>query len=1540
MADGKMDLSEDLFSSKQSDQSWNSKDSMGNEEGKGLMGIFDESKDQGACENSIPLSPQWLYAKPSEAKMETRGQISLSLSGPDWNQKEGWRSDAPEDKKDWRRVAPEADSARRWREEERETRLIGRRDCRKMDRRVDASGRETVENRVLPAPERWHDANSRNSSLEVSRDSKWSTRWGADDKEKEARIEKRAEVEKEDDQNGSQSIMSSSRSVSERDGDSRDKWRPRHRMEVNSGGSGSHRSAPGFGLERGRLEGFNVGFTVGRGRSSVSIVKPPSGGPIGAAQYDKGRSVPGKTSLSDGKFCYTRGELLDIYRTQKLDPSFANMADNLEELPQLTQVIAVEPLAFVAPHAEEEAIVNDIWKGKIRCSGVSYNSFRKGETSDNVSVENVESVSGKQVFPEDITAERTDDFSKATQDNVHEPSVDDIFYNYLLKSEKSVNDDGKQEVYESIGTDFDISGLQAFNGHLSDDSQLKVSDSPVTKRSLFYGGSSATLLEVNNNIPDVSTSLFGTTSSEQYWDGSHHKFGSRTSENQLERRILPEELSLYYRDPQGDIQGPFLGVDIISWFEQGFFGTDLPVRLEDAPDDASFRELGDIMPHLKIKHGFDTITDLSSDMEKSVALVGKSEHGESEVPEHHGHPSIRLHSQGNFHDFVAKDEVFSTPTDVFPERPESGGNPVGKISRGYGETSAYIGNQQTVSTELTDSGVSTKKDNKLHTLGLLWSELENTYAKNGQTSNALGIGHVEDQHLNPLSGIVAPSSSMADFTRATEMRPDVCGRNTISDPKLFYDVTEACQRMDQDYSRFDLDDKLVSKQLQYHYHQHHQHSLIPFHNTQLNEAVLERVPSQSVIQHQQLANQTGQDLEHFLALQLQQQRQLQFQEQQFHQQQMILKEQQQSQARQVLLEQLLQNQIRESDRGQSRIDALRSDSALEQAILKQQILNDLQQHSHFPPRHADSSLEQLIQAKFRQMPNKGHPDDLLELLSSRNCGQIHPLDPQILQLEQLHGRSLPVGIRQSFEMEEERLVNSGWPLDEASQFLRNPVTTHQAGTAGFSPLDLYQQQRAAAEEQLNHLERNASLQDILQGGIYDHGMLPFERSMSLPVGAAGVNLDAMNSIARDHGLEMQEQIMRQLKGGQGVRFSSGVYSQHSHQPSISNQFHAPHLDTTEGNWSENHSHLSNDWIESRIEQLHDDNERHKRELDVKTTMEDPSLWMSSGINDDSSKRLLMELLLQKSGHQSGEPFDATANEVFHEIRPSSGAGATYHSISLLSDLEASTNNFTVGSYVSDLGGRSQDELADGMTSVGGLASRSKSGECFISGIDERSQGPASISRAGMVERADLAATDSGEVPVNVLSQHTSLRSTGFHSANSFSEDAAKDRLQSAMSKMLENILLRRPPVSRAASSQGGLSEMTADSVTRGKNIPKALPTDGRKGGMIGETGGNPGNSDSVSSGKKAMQFRRTSSCGDADVLETLFSDVLKSDAKKPASLESNVPASGASELSDMTLGAKSSKKKGKKGIQIDPALLGFRVTSNRILMGEIQRLDD
>ena len=63
----------------------------------------------------------------------------------------------------------------------------------------------------------------------------------------------------------------------------------------------------------------------------------------------------------------------------------------------------------------------------------------------------------------------------------------------------------------------------------------------------------------------------------------------------------PEDLVLYYKDPQGEIQGPFSGSDIIGWFEAGYFGIDLQVRSASAPNDSPFFVLGDVMPHLRAK---------------------------------------------------------------------------------------------------------------------------------------------------------------------------------------------------------------------------------------------------------------------------------------------------------------------------------------------------------------------------------------------------------------------------------------------------------------------------------------------------------------------------------------------------------------------------------------------------------------------------------------------------------------------------------------------------------------------------------------------------------------------------------------------------------------------------------------------------------------------------------------------------------------------------------------------------------------------------
>lgn len=120
----------------------------------------------------------------------------------------------------------------------------------------------------------------------------------------------------------------------------------------------------------------------------------------------------------------------------------------------------------------------------------------------------------------------------------------------------------------------------------------------------------------------------------------------------------------------------------------------------------------------------------------------------------------------------------------------------------------------------------------------------------------------------------------------------------------------------------------------------------------------------------------------------------------------------------------------------------------------------------------------------------------------------------------------------------------------------------------------------------------------------------------------------------------------------------------------------------------------------------------------------------------------------------------------------------------------------------------------------------------------------------------------------------------------------------------------------------------------------SLPVKPRSSVSIRTSEGNPTAtlfSESQASGKNDAQFRRTSSYSDAGVSETSFIDVLK----KPVIPEADVANRGAMELCDGggQVG-RTGKKKGKKGRQIDPALLGFKVSSNRIMMGEIHRADD
>ncbi|RWW10678.1 hypothetical protein BHE74_00009247, partial [Ensete ventricosum] len=317
MAGGNVNLPEDLLPSKLADEAW-------------------AGKDQVTSENSIPLSPQWLYAKPSDNKNDMR------------------RLDGSLDKKEWRRNANDLESNRRWRDEERETGLLGRRErkkegdrdteYRKNDHHPDnISIREALDLRTLSSSDWLHEISNRSAGNESRRDNKWSSRWGPEDKDKEPQREKKVDVDKEGSHAEKQSFIANLRPLS--GSDSHDKWRPRHRQEIHSSGSSVLRAAPGFGLERDRVEGPPVPFASGRGRSkSVTVLqfgRPSAAGPIGAAPINK------------EQFRYPRGKLLDIYRNQKMSVVDA-IPEGFEEVPLVTGSSSLTPLAFVAPDVDEE----------------------------------------------------------------------------------------------------------------------------------------------------------------------------------------------------------------------------------------------------------------------------------------------------------------------------------------------------------------------------------------------------------------------------------------------------------------------------------------------------------------------------------------------------------------------------------------------------------------------------------------------------------------------------------------------------------------------------------------------------------------------------------------------------------------------------------------------------------------------------------------------------------------------------------------------------------------------------------------------------------------------------------------------------------------------------------------------------------------------------------------------------------------------------------------------------------------------------------
>ncbi|XP_068656236.1 protein ESSENTIAL FOR POTEXVIRUS ACCUMULATION 1-like isoform X2 [Aristolochia californica] len=1661
MVESKVDLPEDLLSLKSSNEPWAAKDATGggNDDEKVLVGFLDDSKDQATSESSIPLSPQWLYAKPTESK-DTRMPNPLTAgNSTDPSQKEGWRLEGSQDKKEWRRNASEIDSGCRWREEERETGLLGRRErrkegereseYRKNDRRTDSvSIRETTDRTSLSSTDRWHDVGGRSSVHETRRDSKWSSRWGPEDKEKDPRTEKRTETEKEDVHSEKQpSFVGANRSASEVD--SRDKWRPRHRQETHTGGSSVYRAAPGFGLERGRSES-SVGFAPGRGRSSIigslPISRISTSGPIGATRSDKSDVGYSKSGLPGGAFCYPRGKLLDIYRKQKLVPYFESMPTGLEEVPPITQSTSLEPLAFVAPDAEEEAVLEDIWKGKITSSGASYHSTRDKNGRANDSDADVFSTESKLKAPllcgnKEVSGEL---YRKLNEESLSNDVLTSILEDpdSCSRSESKVMSameiSSLREPVSNSQVDYDpkFSDTSLVNGH------EHVEASNFLKQLKFAEGGS--VASSDSPLPDDTSSLFDLLNPKEI--AKSEQLVNATDLKPSEHVLPPEEISLYYRDPQGEIQGPFLGVDIISWFEQGFFGTDLPVCLSDAPEGTPFQELGEVMSHLKLKaRSGSSRTQLSSDLRLSDAVEGKFEAStavpdfvsltaineqqwatsrESRIEEamepHYNMgpascaerpPNISNSVRQHFHEFAGQD----TEEVLFSRRPESSSGIMrGKPSANLHDTLGNVASNHFLANERVEAGIHNHKvlkdGDNLHPLGLLWSELEDgTHLRRSQSSNISDIGHIKENSL--FSHKLNSFNGQVDDSTISDAWADSYRRNALANSNVIQDARDAhhLSHMEHDPGRSELAEHfLLAQQLQ---KQQLQQQLLghPSSMPNPNGSVLDQFSGTGHPHVLSPIGQAGPDMEHLLKLQFQHQQQLQFQQQEqqlrqqqqqqlLHHHQMQLQQQQQSQVQQSILEHLLhqQQQVHEHHHpgfGQSRLDSIRGNqNMLDQVIFRQHLFHELQQQQQQHRALHDPALEQLIHAKFGQSLQPDHHRDLLELLSheKQRQQQMIPLEHQQLLLnlqQQEHQQQLQAAraLRQQQQaMEEERQHIGVWSVDESSQFGRTG-----AQPMGFNPLDVYnrQQQRPSSSyEQPSNLERNLALHERLQrGGLFEQpNSLPFERSMPGGDVGPGMSMDHLvNSLARGvQGLEVQDQHT------QIDSFSSGIHS-HRQPQFLPNQHHASHLDAIESGWSDQpNGQLPNGWLESRFHQLQLEAEQKKRESEMNLLGDDPNSWPSAlGGSDESSRRALMDLLQQRAAVHSNQSLEMSIGGIpspYERREPSwlASVSASDHLFNSLPGQAGLGDSFPDVSHDLNLGNvTGVDEQASNIESIDRLSFRSSSGvfvgeEQFFSGINEAGQPiytdsimigkgmdlsetkdgkkakkrgakakvvnkPVSESE-GLIELAGLAVTGPGELPPSAPVRHPSLGgvSMGFYNyeigaeSGAYDDEMAKDRIPTLLSKGLDDSMLKRPPVSHSLSTQDALAELACGSMAKAKN-PAHLggaPDEGRK-----DSGGNPsGQVEPLVSGKKDMRFRRTSSLSDTDVSETSFIDMLKSTRKPAPAPELDA---GAHEF-DAGQGAKSGKKKGKKGRQIDPALLGFKISSNRIMMGEIQRLED
>ncbi|CAL4952952.1 unnamed protein product [Urochloa decumbens] len=1129
------------------------------------------------------------------------------------------------DRKERRRNVFDADSGLRWLEEERETSLLGRRerkkeverdvDNRKIDRRSDnVSARDNTDSRAPPTSDRRNDGSTRTLGNEGRRDGKWSTRWGPDDKEKDSRSEKRVEAEKDETYAEKQTFTV--RQLSE--SDSRDKWRPRHRQESHPVGTATYRAAPGFGSEKGRVKDSNVGFAPGRGRgnpnSVTSFSRPSSAGPIGAP------AVHGKSAKTAVSFRYPRGKLLDIYRQKNMTSSFDDA--KLEEIPSITLSTSTKPLAFVAPDTVEEALLEDIRKGKVISSEGSNAIGNKKERSKELE----ELVSGIDDDKDKVSVAFGGLGQEGSSGLISEK---DAFYDNRTLSSGAGTSPPKRSVEEIAGSNqYGVAGIQ--EGLKTD--EAKSSADP----------------DLSAKLPDDSNTLFDVPPFE------HHSEPPTTYQSSdLEIKVgghasYPEELTLYYLDPQGGVQGPFLGADIISWYEDGYFGLELPVRLSQAPDDVPFRPLVEVMPHLgqKPQSHPPALCDKSAESassgksdkaskwdSESNAVDPKRADREASLPSRTGWSSSPesgkdIGNISNRQQHIPESATLDAEEVLYTGRPNSSmGQSVRDLESDRADFQLASRDPHSAVGEANLPQHDVTRESDLSPLGLLWSELEGMHPKQPLSSNVLGVN--ERRNPKPTAPKDIPPVNMrhgqlSRMNEASSMRDEWAANFGRLDSMNDANIPGRIPQVEAEH-HLNFEEQLLLQQIRRE--QLQQEQMMARNNLEFPGPFPGQV-FDSLHQHRQPMNQPLSDVEHLLRVQYeldqQQQRRQQLQQEQ-HQRQLqqqrqaqLLQQQQQQQQQQMILEQLLQQQLQGSNFGPTNM--------VDQVLLREHVLNELHQQPHHLQRQHDAAIEQLIQAKFGHGLHREHHNDMLDALSRSNQRQMLPLEQQILlglQHEQLQSQQLANALRQHSGREEERHLSGVWPMDDAAQFIRPGTSPNQGHASRHGRFDILENlHRSSSFEQHEPLDRSLSLHERLHRG--GQGIHSLERSGSLPGGGPAPNPDVMNALARHHGLGQLETHGDLFSLGQMPMLPSGVHPQ---QHRLQEQLPGSHLGRLERQWSDANGQLQME--SSRINQLQIEAEKQRRNVEMNLSVDNPHAWAALMNKERNAEQDLSDMIHKK-----------------------------------------------------------------------------------------------------------------------------------------------------------------------------------------------------------------------------------------------------------------------------------------------------------------------